>query len=166
MYPLVVIDFEATALTLESYPIEVGIARVEDEDCPIVSWSVLIAPAPTWDLQSQWDPDAQRVHGITPWQLREGADPAHVMHELNRRARDAGAVWSDGGYYDAYWLRTLAAAAGVEPEFRLGDISKLLIQYPAANIAFDHALQSSKPPHRAGADAHRLCAALAGALEG
>lgn len=47
MLPLVVIDFEATALTLESYPIEVGIARIEDEDCcPIVSWSSLIAPAP------------------------------------------------------------------------------------------------------------------------
>lgn len=165
MFPLVVIDFEATALTLESYPIEVGIARIENEDCPIVSWSSLIAPAPSWDLKSQWDPDAQRVHGITRWQLRDGADPAHVMRELNRRARNGGTVWCDGGHYDAYWLQTLAAAAGVEPEFELGDIDQLLVQYPEAKSAYDRALQGSMPPHRAGADAHRLCSALADAID-
>lgn len=165
MLPLVVIDFEGSALTLESYPIEVGIARVEDEACPVVFWSSLIAPAPSWDLQSQWDPDAQRVHGITPWQLRDGADPAHVMRELNRRTKDGGTVWCDGGHYDTYWLQTLAAAAGIQPEFELGDIGQLLVQHPAAKSAFDRALQRSTPPHRAGPDAHRLCSALAQAFE-
>lgn len=165
MFPLLVIDFEATALTLESYPIEVGLARVEGEGCPIISWSSLIEPAPTWDLKSQWDPDAQRAHGITPWQLRQGADPAHLMRELNRRASDGGTVWCDGGHYDAYWLRTLAAAASVEPEFTLGDIGELLSQFPVAQEAFRRALQRSRPPHRAGPDAHRLCSALAEALE-
>lgn len=164
-YPIVVIDFEASALTLESFPIEVGVAQVEDVDCPVVSWSAIIAPAPTWDMQAQWDPDAQRVHGISPWQLRDGSDPAYVMRELNRRARDRGTVFCDGGHYDAHWLRTLATSAGIEPEFVLGDIAKLLIQYPAAKIAFDRALQGSAPPHRAGPDAHRLCSALAEAFD-
>lgn len=164
MFPLVVIDFEATALTLKSYPIEVGIARIEDEELPIVSWSALIAPAPTWDLKSQWDPDAQRVHGITPWQLRQGCDPADVMRELNGQTRNGGPVLCDGGPYDRHWLQTLSAAAGVAPTFKLGDIDQLLIQHPIAKAAFRRELERSSPPHRAGPDAHRLCSALAKAF--
>lgn len=160
IYPLAVIGFEASAQTLESFPIEVGIAQVADVDCPVVSWSSLIAPAPEWDMQAQWDPDAQRVHGITPWQLRDGSDPAYVMRELNRRARDSGTVFCDGGHCDAYWLRTLSAAAGVEPEFALGDIGELLAQHPAVRQAYRAALQRSTAPHRAGPNAHRICAAL------
>lgn len=165
IYPLAVIGFEISALTLESFPIEVGIAQVADVDCPVVSWSSLIAPAPEWDMQAQWDPDAQRVHGISPWQLRDGSDPAYVMRELNRRARDSETVFFDGGRYDAHWLRTLATAAGIEPEFALGDISKLLSQHRTAKVTFDRELRRSPPLHRAGRDAHRLCCALAQAFE-
>lgn len=165
IYPLAVIDFEASALTLESFPIEVGIAQVADVDCPVVSWSSLIAPAPEWDMQAQWDPDAQGVHGISPWQLHDGSDPAYVMRELNRRARESETVFCDGGRYDAHWLQTLAAAAGVQPEFELGDIGQLLEEHLKVSHAYHVALQRSAAPHRAGPDAHRICAALAEAFQ-
>jgi hypothetical protein len=54
--PLAIIDFEASALTLKSYPIEVGVAIATSFSTPIVNWSSLIVPAPNWDLASQWDP--------------------------------------------------------------------------------------------------------------
>lgn len=166
MFPLVVIDFEASALTLDSYPIEVGIARAEDRTLHITSWSALIAPAPTWDLGAQWDPDAQRVHGIRPWQLRQAPNARDVMLDLNRRVGTAGTVWCDGAMYDMHWMRTLAVAAGIEPAFTLGDIANLLDQHPTAKDVFNRILAKSSAPHRAGPDAHRLCSALARALEG
>lgn len=68
-FPLVVMDFEASALTLDSYPIEVGVAIATTPSSSIETWSSLIAPAPDWDLASHWDPDAERIHGISRWDL-------------------------------------------------------------------------------------------------
>ena len=78
-----VIDFEATALTLESYPIEVGVARAMTPEGPVSTWSALISPDPSWNVPAQWDPDAERVHGISRWDLRSGTGARDVMTALN-----------------------------------------------------------------------------------
>lgn len=160
-FPLVVLDFEATALTLYSYPIEVGIARADAPTAPISGWSSLIAPDPAWGISEQWDPDAERIHGITRWQLRGAPAAGEVMIALNSKLGQARRVWCDGGTYDAHWLRTLAEAAGIEPSFELEDIATLLGTDGIAAAGYRQRLAGSRPPHRAGPDAERICAALA-----
>ena len=112
-FPLVVIDFEATALSLQSYPIEVGVARAVDARSPFDTWSTLIIPDASWDLSSQWDPDAQAIHGIAKRDLRDGLSARGAMLALNAWLGDAGCVWCDGGQYDLHWLNALSAAAGI-----------------------------------------------------
>lgn len=163
-FPLVVIDFEATALTFGSYPIEVGVARAMNARHPFESWSTLIVPDPSWDLSSQWDPDAQRIHGIAKWDLRDGHSPSDTICALNRWVGNAPHVWCDGGQYDIHWLDTLAAAAGIEPTFSLIDIRPLMLASPSISARYMHALNRSKPPHRAELDAVRICAALLSAM--
>ena len=121
-WPIVVVDFEATALTLDSYPIEVGLAWSALPTGPVETWSTLITPDPAWDLTANWDPDAEKVHGITHWDLRSGMPAAAAMEMLNRLASSATYVWCDGGHYDRYWLHRLSEAAGIKPSFRLADI--------------------------------------------
>ncbi|MFG1285145.1 hypothetical protein [Xanthobacter autotrophicus] len=71
-------------------------------------------------------------------------------------------VWCDGGPYDAYWLRTLFDAAGIEQTFVLGDWNTLLGGLPEVCRARILTVLGDAPPgHRAGADAERLLRALA-----
>jgi len=162
-FPLVVIDFEATALTLESYPIEVGLATSEAPEARIEVWSTLIAPDASWQLSAQWDPDAERIHGISRWQLRAGAAATAIMDRLNALAGHASTVWCDGGQYDAHWLATLSVVANIEPKFFLRDLRVIFDADPDFEQRYRDILDRSKAPHRAGLDAERICAALIGA---
>ncbi|MFC3175030.1 hypothetical protein ACFOD9_12290 [Novosphingobium bradum] len=162
-FPLAVIDFEATALSLESWPIEVGIAVAPSPDGPVEIWSSLILPDPAWDIAAQWDPDAQRVHGINRRDLRDGRAPAGVLAELNARLEPPWQVWCDGGPYDRHWLDCLVNAAGIPPRFELVDLAVATRQDNALRGRYRDALTGS-PPHRAGPDAERICRALLQAL--
>jgi len=158
-FPLVVMDFEASALTLDSYLIEVGVAIAASPSSSIATWSSLIAPDPDWDLTSQWDPDAERMHGISRWDLRQGKTARDVMLALNRLVATNAQVWCDGGHYDAHWLQTLARAAECQLHFALCDIGAA-IRADRLRGRYLEALNRSVAPHRAGPDAERICAAL------
>jgi hypothetical protein len=149
---------------LDSFPIEVGVAIATDCFAPIVSWSALIAPVPDWDLASLWDPDAERIHGISQLSLRQGKVPAEVMRTLNQLVAAGTPVWCDGGHYDVHWLGTLGQAAGVRHIFELRDIGTALSNDAEARNRYLEALNRSKAPHRAGPDAERICAALVHAV--
>jgi hypothetical protein len=163
-FPLIVIDFEATALTLESYPIEVGIAVSSGPRAKIEVWSSLIAPHPSWNLDDQWDPDAEKLHGISRRQLRNGAPPSDVMKHLNDMTGVADRVWCDGGRYDSYWLHQLATTARVASCFALCDIGSAMTADPRLRKFYVEHLCRSIAPHRAGPDAKRICAALVEAV--
>ena len=163
-YPIVVIDFEATALALDSYPIEVGIAILAEPCGEIETRSWLIKPDADWDISARWDPDAERVHGIRRWDLRQGKNPATVMGALNALI-PGSEVWCDGGSYDEAWLMTLAHAAKTEPAFSLRDIGPVLRQDERALNRYQAISVQHPRPHRAGPDAAAICAALAAAME-
>lgn len=162
-YPIVVLDFEATALSLDSYPIEVGIAILAEAGGEIETWSWLIKPDADWDMSARWDPDAERVHGISRWDLRQGNDPASVMAALNALI-PGGQVWCDGGPYDEAWLMTLARAAKTEPAFSLRDIGPVLRNDERALARYQAISVQHPRPHRAGPDAATICAAIAEAV--
>ena len=47
-WPLTVMDFEASSLEHDSYPVEVGLACWAAPGQPILVWSTLIRPAGEW----------------------------------------------------------------------------------------------------------------------
>lgn len=155
-WPLIVVDFEATALSTDGYPIEVGMAIAISANSPIETWSTLIKPDPCWLIDDQWDPDAERVHKISRWSLRHGLPPAEALRELNSRVPSGAAVWCDGGYYDAAWLATLAQAADCKPAFELRDLIQAISTDFQLQRRFREVRSSDAKPHRAGPDARRL----------
>lgn len=159
-WPLIVIDFEASALATDAYPIEVGIAIADTPTSDPVVWSTLVSPAPSWKIDQQWDPDAERIHGITRWELRDGLTARKAMDELNQRIPNGVKVWCDGGHYDKAWLEALSQAADLAPSFELRDLSTDWRCAAQLRECFMQLLASTRAPHRADQDAARVLKAL------
>lgn len=159
-WPLIVIDFEASALETDAFPIEVGIAIADTRTSEPVVWSTLIKPEPSWNMDQKWDPDAQRLHRIKRWDLSKGLTARKAMDGLNERLPEGATVWCDGGYYDQVWLATLAKAADIVTSFTLRDVTSILHSEPKIQRDYAAYLTETKPPHRAGPDAKRIIKAL------
>lgn len=113
------LDFEASGLQPETYPIAVAWSQTTGE-----IESYLIRPLPEW---THWDADAERVHRIPRERLAaEGRDALFVARRMNEQLGDQ-VVWCDGGSFDRGWLDMLVEAAGVKPGFELRDIVSGLI---------------------------------------
>lgn len=163
-FPLAIIDFEASSLNPESFPIEVGLAVAHTSDAPIKVWSSLINPAKDWIARRDWDKSAADTHMITLAELAGGLPPSQVAETLNAALGPEGIAYSDGGNYDGHWLRTLYRAAGIKPTFVMWDIAVLFVLDRSFHNRFAHYLAASDAPHRAGLDARRICAALVAAV--
>ena len=160
-FPLAVIDFEASGLGSESYPIEVGVAIARTPADEVETWSTLIRPHPTWRERGSWERKAQAVHGIAPEMLAEGMEPAAVLSRLNDLLGSIGHAWCDGGGFDQFWFERLCKGAPlVKPAFVLWDVKGLFVLDRRAHNRFAEALAGSEAPHRAGADAVRICRAI------
>jgi len=165
-FPLIILDFEASSLSTESYPIEVGVAVAARPDAPISVWSNLIRPDRAWLANGDWDPAAQKVHNISAASLSGGLSAHEVALSLNQMLGPVGHAYCDGGHYDGFWLEQLYKAAGITPTFQLWDMTRLFILDRHLFRRFGTLLAESDAPHRAGADAARLCAALVKAMGG
>lgn len=145
-----VVDFEASSLGPDSYPIEIGWTEGSKHH------SYLIRPYAMW---TDWDDYAENeIHRISREQLMdEGLPPDEVM-ELANQSIGAGVIWCDGGIYDLRWLAVLERCSGVRAKFSLGSVQKLLWEQhnvPAPSF-YDVKQQLTDPArlHRAGYDAH------------
>jgi hypothetical protein len=165
-FPLILIDFEASSLSTESYPIEVGVAIATQRDEPIGVWSSLIRPDKAWLAGNDWDPVAQKVHNIPAASLNHGLSAHEVALYLNQTLGPVGHAYCDGGRYDGFWLKRLYKAAGIAPNFALWDIAGLFMFERHLFRGFGLVLAESVAPHRAGPDARRLCTALVKVLDG
>lgn len=151
-----IIDFEASSLDENSYPIEVGLAVVH---CGVINgWSSLIRPSGEWVKRDAWSRRSERVHCITREMLVGAASSTKVAAELNRRTDGFDQVYCDGGYFDAHWLQELFADADTRPLFRLADVG--LLVSPDRRDRYLQALSASTAPHRAESDARRLAEAV------
>ena len=163
---LMVIDFEASSLDLDSYPIEAGIACWPAPDQPVFGWSVLIQPAGEWTRQGHWSPVSAKVHGIRGSDLvARGHAPQQVVAALNTILGPGGTAWCDGADYDEHWTRVLFKAAKIRPTFTLGDWHRLAAMpgREARERALDW-IRRVTARHRARDDAEQLLLALAHAV--
>jgi hypothetical protein len=114
------LDFEASSLSDDSYPVEVG--WIFEDGC---SESHLIRPAPDW---TDWDLQAESIHGISRQRLLdEGAPHQDVA------ARMVGQLAGHDLYvsapsWDGKWLSVLLRASGYPRHtLRLRDTDEALL---------------------------------------
>lgn len=102
---IVFLDFEASSLSDNSYPIEVGWVfedgRGEDH---------LIRPAPLW---TDWDPNAEAIHGFTRARLIAEGEPHDAVARHLLASLGAHEVFATAPSWDGKWLSVLLRAAGL-----------------------------------------------------
>ena len=157
------LDFEASSLSDQSYPIEVAWV-FEDGG----SESHLIAPAPTW---VDWDEAAEAIHGISRATLEAEGEP-----HLNVAGRMVDTLaehelFASAPSWDGKWLSALLRAAGhprralrlrgtdealhsTAADHLRGVVPEASLEMEIHNLIARVSTESANPPaHRALADA-------------
>ncbi|MDH5653851.1 MAG: hypothetical protein OEZ39_18460 [Gammaproteobacteria bacterium] len=116
------IDFEASSLSHDSWPIEIAWGSNTDN---ITSCLISPAAVPAW---TDWSVVAQEVHGIPRHELlNKGLPPAEVCEKVYAGLNNK-IVYSDAPRFDGYWLYTLFEGGQLpQPQFQIRDIHELLI---------------------------------------
>lgn len=141
------IDFEASGIAPDSYPIEVAVVSPGSE------YQALITPAPYWD---HWSHDAEDMHGISRDQLFcEGRLPLEVALQLNELFE--GKTLCSDNPVDCFWLDVLYEAAGIEPTFFVQPLEAFVGRAVASEIL---ARLPVRKGHRALQDAGSLTYAV------
>lgn len=102
----VFLDFEASSLSDDSYPIEVG--WVFEDGSGAESW--LIRPAPGW---TEWDPAAEAIHHITRERLLAQGAPHEAVARRMLERLGGHQILATAPSWDGKWLSVLLRAAGL-----------------------------------------------------
>ncbi|UZE23281.1 hypothetical protein LOY67_25335 [Pseudomonas sp. B21-056] len=141
--PSFFIDFEASGIAPDSYPIEVAVVSNESV------YSSLIKPARYW---THWSFDAQDMHGLTQDHLlQEGDTPKTVAERMNQLF--SGQVLCSDSTQDVFWFDVLYEAADLIPTFELKPLEVLVGREAASDI---YRLLPTTRHHRALNDATAL----------
>ena len=80
--------YDCEASCIGGLPIEIGWAFIDTSTGEIQSESHLLKPPLHWDMQPVWDPDAEKLHGISLEQLHaQGRPPFEVARRMNEVLR-------------------------------------------------------------------------------
>jgi hypothetical protein len=148
----VFLDFEASSLAKEGYPIEVAWV-FEDRR----SETHLIRPAPGW---TDWSAEAEALHGISLAALAEhGASHEEVARHM-LETLSAHAVYVTAPSWDGKWLSLLLRAAGLPRHaMRLREADDAHLQ------AARQLLAGSVPADRVGTTAAAILAEVREAMD-
>jgi DNA polymerase III subunit epsilon len=158
-----VLDFEASSLSLDSWPIEVGISWIEQGK--VQTWSSLIYPAPEWDLLD-WSIQSAAVHKISFAHLRGAPVAAEIAPEVIKQIHGKTLV-SDAPNHEQHWLSKLLETdptCDVPTVANFDSVSAALFDGYALDMLYE-ALERTTAPHRAGPDSARLTKAWLKAKE-
>ena len=157
MTRLIFLDFEASSMSPDSWPIEVGAAWIE-ADGTIASGGHLIRPDPAWPLDD-WSEVSADVHGMALADLEDAPSALDVALWVRDTAA-GGALVSDAPNYDWLWLDRLMEVAelGAPQIHGFHDLAKRAFDMAGLRALRD-ALSLVPSPHRAETDARRLTAA-------
>jgi hypothetical protein len=108
------IDFEASSLSIISYPIEIA---WNNQNGDIQSYLINPKNIPDWD---DWDDEAERVHGIPRAELlKNGLHPIEVCKTLLPEV-DGKIIYTDAPDFDKNWfLKLLKAGRSHDSSFQL-----------------------------------------------
>lgn len=146
--PPIIMDFEASGFSDQSYPIEVGYFENSAH-----LYCSLIKPLDHW---AHWSQEAEHVHGLQRELLLKRGRPVRIVaQELNARL-SGRTVFSDGWAVDSSWCRKLFNEARISPTFHLSPIEMIMTEgmidiwdATKANVIEELKLQR----HRASSDA-------------
>lgn len=99
------LDFEASSLAKDGYPIEVAWVFEDGR-----SESYLIKPVAAW---TDWDPDAEAIHGIARQTLLSEGAPAEIVARRVLDALSGHTVYASSPPWDGKWLSLLLRAGGL-----------------------------------------------------
>ncbi|WP_289328669.1 hypothetical protein [Pseudomonas sp. 'CRE Jenny 4'] len=151
--PSFFIDFEASGIAPDSYPIEVAVVSNE------TVYSSLIKPARYW---THWSFDAQDMHGLSQDHLLQDGYTPHAVAELMNQLFLGQVLCSDSPQ-DGFWLDVLYEAADLIPTFELKPLEVLVGREAASDI---YRLLPTTRHHRALHDATALMSACRAFFEG
>jgi hypothetical protein len=155
--------YDCEASCIGGLPIEIGWAFIDTSTGEIQSESHLVRPPLHWDMQPVWDPDAEKLHGISLEQLlAHGLPPFEVARRMNE-VLAGRELFSDAPVDDERWLRIIFDEAGLDPAFTIRrTYADVLIAQLARKRGWDSASfeaakseadRNSPSTHRAEADA-------------
>ena len=159
-WPICIVDFEASSLSKQSYPIEVGVCLCTDPDLPVRLWGSLIRPTEKWLESQDWSDEAFAVHGITQEDLQTGLTPEEIRLELLKFCAPADLVFCDGGDHDHHWHNQLCAAAGAGTGMVLASLQKMLFHHELYEPYAERA-ESANTRHRAIPDCIEIITQIA-----
>ena len=157
------LDFEASSLDPEGWPIEIGLSWIEGEE--VETEARLIAPHEDWPM-SAWSEKSAAVHHISLDLLRAEGAPAAEVAGWYLQMTEGASVVSDAPEFEQRWLRRLLETLpGVDIQ---GQLARIEDMHEVVGRMLDDAeldrfyerLERSKAPHRAGPDSARLARAL------
>lgn len=158
----VFLDFEASSLSKESYPIEVGWAAEDGSE-----EAHLIRPAPDW---TDWDSSAEAIHRISREQLMAEGEPHDRVARRVLEALAEADIYVTAPSWDGMWLSKLLRAAGLPrhalrlheaEDAHVGGVLEILGRDPADPLARVEALDLLHEARREllpAAQAHRALA--------
>ena len=161
------LDFEASSLSKQSYPIEVGWVG-EDGN----GEAHLIHPAPGW---TEWDERAAAIHGITRAELERDGEPHEIVCARLLSRFEQNIVLASAPSWDGHWLSMLLRATGRPRHLvRLQDTEVAFVSAAqakggdvAAIVASARArIEATPVGHRALGDARREWAIWRAIVEG
>ena len=150
---LAFVDVEASGLTEDSFPIEVGWAILGGS-----SGSVLIRPAADWSHDA-WDELAEDQHGITWTKLNEeGVSPEDAAQQLNQILPAGTLALSDAFEWDGFWIERLFDVSSQVKRLQVGDYWRSLSMVaPSRAVASARRSDADTPrAHNARKDAEHL----------
>jgi hypothetical protein len=162
------LDFEASSF--DGYPVEVGWAVADPESGIIATEGHIIRPPQDWlDDTENWNPSAQKIHGLSLLDLEKHGESVKVVAERMETALGGHLeIYSDNVAYDGFWMNQLAWAAGYKNglDIQLLQVEASLLatdrkwspqfyanQKKFLDLAASKAQKVSAPNHRASADA-------------
>lgn len=114
-----VIDFEASSLAHNSYPIQVAVCNAND------SYSAYLRPQDNW---TDWNQSSQDIHNIPRQLLFDVGKPVQQVAEELDAFIGKEIAYCDGGIYDIHWANTLYEAAGMTKSWYYGDVVQYALQ--------------------------------------
>lgn len=157
------LDFEASSLSQDSWPIEVGLSWLVGGE--VRTWSTLIRPAADWEL-SDWAPQSAAVHGIALEELEDAPVAYRVVDDLLECLGEKVLV-SDAPEFETRWLTRLMMTGMQNAIPTIEDYHRVCFAC-FSGLALDmlyEALERRPAPHRAGPDSARLAHAWSKAMK-